>query len=65
MIKYIIHILFLLLVLTVSSKSEPKLDVRTAILMDHNSGEILYEYNPDKEIYPASMTKNNDNNNCF
>ena len=25
--------------------------------MDHNSGEILYEYNPDKEIYPASMTK--------
>ena len=57
MIKYIIHILFLLLVLTVSSKSEPKLDVRTAILMDHNSGEILYEYNPDKEIYPASMTK--------
>ena len=57
MIKYIIHILFLLQVLTVSSKSEPKLDVRTAILMDHNSGEILYEYNPDKEIYPASMTK--------
>ncbi len=57
MIKYITHILFLLLVLTVSSKSEPKLDVRTAILMDHNSGEILYEYNPDKEIYPASMTK--------
>ncbi len=57
MIKYITHILFLLLVLTFSSKSEPKLDVRTAILMDHNSGEILYEYNPDKEIYPASMTK--------
>ena len=57
MIKYIINILFLLLVLTISSKSEPKLDARTAILMDHNSGEILYEYNPDKEIYPASMTK--------
>ena len=57
MIKYIIQILFLLIFLTVSSKSEPKLDVRTAILMDHNSGEILYEYNPDKEIYPASMTK--------
>ena len=41
MIKYITNILFLLLVLTISSKSEPKLDARTAILMDHNSGEII------------------------
>jgi serine-type D-Ala-D-Ala carboxypeptidase (penicillin-binding protein 5/6) len=31
--------------------------VRTAILQDYHSGEILYEKNADKSIYPASMTK--------
>ena len=30
---------------------------RTAILLDYHSGEILYEKNADKSIYPASMTK--------
>ena len=30
---------------------------RTAILEDFYSGEILYEKEPDKSIYPASMTK--------
>ena len=30
---------------------------RTAILQDYYSGEILYEKNADKSIYPASMTK--------
>ena len=30
---------------------------RTAILQDFLSGEILYEKDPDKSIYPASMTK--------
>jgi len=30
---------------------------RTAILQDFLSGEILYEKEPDKSIYPASMTK--------
>ena len=30
---------------------------RTAILQDFFSGEILYEKEPDKSIYPASMTK--------
>ena len=30
---------------------------RTAILQDYLSGEILYEKDPDKSIYPASMTK--------
>jgi len=31
--------------------------VRTAILQDYHSGEILYEKDADKSIYPASMTK--------
>ena len=30
---------------------------RTAILQDYLSGEILFEKEPDKSIYPASMTK--------
>tara|TARA_B110001452_G_scaffold44853_1_gene34278 strand:+ start:6748 stop:7896 length:1149 start_codon:yes stop_codon:yes gene_type:complete len=30
---------------------------RTAILQDFLSGEVLYEKEPDKSIYPASMTK--------
>ena len=30
---------------------------RTAILKDYYSGEILYEKDADKSIYPASMTK--------
>ena len=30
---------------------------RTAILQDYLSGEILYEKEPDRSIYPASMTK--------
>ncbi len=30
---------------------------RTAILQDYYSGEILYEKEPDRSIYPASMTK--------
>ena len=29
----------------------------TAILQDFLSGEILYEKEPDRSIYPASMTK--------
>ena len=30
---------------------------RSAILQDYHSGEILYEKDADKSIYPASMTK--------
>ena len=33
------------------------IEARTAILQDFLSGEILYEKEPDKSIYPASMTK--------
>ncbi len=50
---FITNIFFLNKVFT----AEPQLDVKTAILMDYNSGEILYSLEPDLEIYPASMTK--------
>ena len=34
-----------------------EIKARTAILQDYLSGEILYEKEPDRSIYPASMTK--------
>ncbi len=37
--------------------ANPKIDVKTAILIDYDSDEILYELEPDMSIYPASMTK--------
>ena len=35
----------------------PKIEARTGILFDYHSEEILYELDPDAQIYPASMTK--------
>ena len=37
--------------------ANPNINVRTGILMDYHSGEVLYELDPDAQIYPASMTK--------
>ena len=54
-IKFIIPLFFL--IFTCSSYASPTLDVKTAILIDHDSGKILYEVDPDISIYPASMTK--------
>ena len=42
---------------TFSLKASPSIDARTAILLDFHSDEILYELEPDAQIYPASMTK--------
>ena len=51
--------IFIILNLLVSTSSYSNLEVkaRTAILQDYYSGEILYEKDPDRSIYPASMTK--------
>ena len=35
----------------------PIISAKTAILLDYDSGEILYELEPELSIYPASMTK--------
>ena len=37
--------------------ANPNINVRTGILMDYHSEEVLYELDPDAQIYPASMTK--------
>ena len=37
--------------------ANPNINARTGILIDYDSNEILYESDPDAQIYPASMTK--------
>ncbi len=37
--------------------ANPSVQARTGILIDYHSEEILYELDPDTQIYPASMTK--------
>ena len=49
--------LFLNFIIITSSNSSIDVKARTAILQDFFSGEILYEKEPDRSIYPASMTK--------
>ena len=54
-----LKILTLLLFTLITSNTYGAFDIkaRTAILQDFLSGEILYEKDADKSIYPASMTK--------
>ena len=50
-------ILTLFALLSFNANANFDIKARTAILQDFLSGEILYEKDPDKSIYPASMTK--------
>ncbi len=50
-------ILIALLSLSLNANAAFDIKARTAILQDYLSGEILYEKDADKSIYPASMTK--------
>ena len=52
-------IIFLMTSLSTFNFSYANIEIkaRTAILQDFLSGEILYEKEPDRSIYPASMTK--------
>ena len=54
-----IHLFFLVcfFIFNTNLSANPKIDVKTAILIDYDSDEILYELEPDMSIYPASMTK--------
>ncbi len=55
--KKLILIITFCSLLTLNLSANPKVDVKTAILLDHDSNEIIYELEPDMSIYPASMTK--------
>ena len=57
MIKLKFFTLIILVLFTFKSNAALDIKARTAILQDFLSGEILYEKDPDKSIYPASMTK--------
>ena len=57
MFKKLIVIIFINLFLSQSISANIEIKARTAILQDFLSGEILYEKEPDRSIYPASMTK--------
>ena len=37
--------------------ANPTINARTGILVDYHSDEVLYEFDSDAQIYPASMTK--------
>ena len=54
--KFIIIITFICS-LTTSIFANPNIQARTGILVDYDSDEILFELDPDTQIYPASMTK--------
>ena len=57
MFKKIIVINLVSFFLVQFSTANIDIKARTAILQDFLSGEILYEKEPDRSIYPASMTK--------
>ena len=57
MFKKIICLVFINLFFQNLSLANLEIQARTAILQDYLSGEILYEKEPDRSIYPASMTK--------
>ena len=57
MFRFIYYYLLLNLVFITNTFSNIEIKARTAILQDFLSGEILYEKEPDRSIYPASMTK--------
>ena len=55
--KFIAILLFFSLNFTSFSLAENLVNARTAIVVDYHSDKILYELDPDAQIYPASMTK--------
>ena len=57
MIKLRFITILLTLLLTANANATFDVKARTAILQDYLSGEILFEKDADKSIYPASMTK--------
>ena len=50
-------IIFFFFIFINSLLANPNIKARTGILIDYHSDEILFELDPDSQIYPASMTK--------
>ena len=57
MFKKLLVSFFLVIIFINFAHANFDIKARTAILQDYHSGEILYEKDPDRKIFPASMTK--------
>ena len=57
MSKLLLYIFITLFSLSLSVFAELKVKAKTAVLIDYNSGEVIYDLDSDISIYPASMTK--------
>ena len=55
--KFISIIIIVIFYYNTTALAVPSLNARTAIVIDYHSDEVLYELEPDTQIYPASMTK--------
>tara|TARA_X000001036_G_scaffold345076_1_gene324795 strand:- start:190 stop:1341 length:1152 start_codon:yes stop_codon:yes gene_type:complete len=55
--KFITILLIIIFNFSPSALAESMVNARTAIVIDYHSDKVLYEYEPDIQIYPASMTK--------
>ena len=49
--------LIVFLILCSNLIANPNIQARTGILIDYHSEKVIYELDPDSQIYPASMTK--------
>ena len=55
--KFITILLIIIFNFSPFALAESMVNARTAIVIDYHSDKVLYEYEPDIQIYPASMTK--------
>ncbi len=53
----LLFIILALISFSTNLLSNPNIQARTGILIDYHSDEVLFELDPDVQIYPASMTK--------
>lgn len=55
---FLLMIMMVILPFTYADElAEDRVTAETAVLMDYNSGEIIWSKDPDKKMYPASTTK--------
>ena len=61
LISLFISVIILVVSLSVSTtavnESEIKVGAKAAVLMDASTGEVLYSFNENEKLYPASVTK--------
>lgn len=61
LISYLLVSVLIIAPLSVSTtavnESEIKVEAKAAVLMDASTGEVLYSFNENEKLYPASVTK--------